>query len=341
MSYPSIPLFLLYNPELVNAMIRGIFRFAEMPVWSFDFAPHDLGAYPWCSGQLYGLSDKNGKYFCGSLFPAEAPVTPQFPYIMPAKNNVYDFNGQMPVEECGNMLIIAAAAVVAGADCSLVKRNFGTLKKWVKYLEKYGLQPENQLCTDDFAGHLANNVNLSIKALVGIESFSIICKTLGKDELAEDYFHRAERFAEQIKEFAGKDVMPLAYKMKNSYSVKYNILFDKLFGFNLIGKEICERETDYYITKNKRFGVPLDNRESYTKADWILWASAITDDRKKAEELYSPELRYLKETPTRVPFGDWYYSDRGDIVHFINRSVVGAVFAPLLKLSGKMKVNWE
>lgn len=231
-----------------------------------------MGAYPWCSGQLYGLSDKNGKYFCGSLFPAEAPVTPQFPYIMPAKNNVYDFNGQMPVEECGNMLIIAAAAVIAGANCSLVKRNFGTLKKWVKYLEKYGLQPENQLCTDDFAGHLANNVNLSIKALVGIESFSIICKTLGKDELAEDYFHRAERFAEQIKEFAGKDVMPLAYKMKNSYSVKYNILFDKLFGFNLIGKEICERETNYYITKNKRFGVPLDNRESYTKADWILWA---------------------------------------------------------------------
>ena len=82
--------------------------------------------------------------------------------------------------------------------------------------------------------------------------------------------------------------------------------------------------------------MPLDTRETYTKADWILWAAALTDDKKKAEKIYLPVVRYLNESSTRVPFGDWYYAGRGDIVHFINRSVVGGIFAPLLKQSNKM-----
>ena len=265
-----------------------------------------------------------------------SPRTNQMLYVRPAESNVYDKNCQMPVEECGNMLIMTAAAIVAGGDKSLAKKNFPLLRKWVKYLEKFGLRPDNQLCTDDFAGHLAGNVNLSVKALVGIESFAIVCRALGKEALAEEYEKRARTFAEKFKASVGEGVMPLAYGQKDTYSIKYNILFDKLFGYDLIGQDVCERETDYYIQKNLRYGVPLDTRESYTKADWILWAAALTDDKKKAEQIYLPVVRYLAETPTRVAFGDWYYAGRGDIVHFINRSVVGGIFAPLLKESGKM-----
>ena len=192
---------------------------------------------------------------------------------------------------------------------------------------------------NDFAGHLAGNVNLSVKALVGIESFAYICKALGKEALAADYEARAAAFAETFKASVGGGVMPLVYGQEGTYALKYNILFDKLFGFDLIGQEVCERETAYYIEKNERYGVPLDTRETYTKADWILWAAALTDDKAKAQALYLPVVRYLAETPTRVPFGDWYYAGRGDIVHFINRSVVGGIFAPLLKASGKMRVK--
>lgn len=338
-SYPSIPLYLLYNPELVQGMLRGIYDFAKMPVWNFDFAPHDLGTYPWCSGQIYGTAQRDDKYCCGMYSTWASPRTNQMLYLRPAESEVYEKNMQMPVEECGNMIIMQAAAIAAGADKSLAEENFSLLAGWVKYLEEFGLSPENQLCTDDFAGHLAGNVNLTVKALVGIEAFSLICRFLGKEELSEEYERRACSFAEAFREKAGTGILPLAYGERGTFSIKYNILFDKLFGFSLIGQDICEAETSYYIEKANRYGVPLDTREDYTKADWILWAAALTDEKEKCEKLYAPVLAYLKGTPSRVPFGDWYYSTRGDIVHFINRSVVGGCFAPLLKVSGKCNVK--
>lgn len=338
-SYPSMPLFLLYNPELVSAMMRGIFAFARMPAWTFDFAPHDLGTYPWCSGQVYGLNTADEKYGCGMncVEWGQGPKTQQMLYLRPAASNLYDEAQQMPVEECGNMLIMTAAVLCAGGDRALAAENFDLLEKWVGYLETYGLKPENQLCTDDFAGHLANNANLAIKALVGIESFSIICRALGREALAAEYEERARAFAAAFKGEVGTGVMPLAYGQKGTYSLKYNLLFDRLFGFDLIGQDVCEREVSYYLTKNNRFGVPLDTRENYTKSDWLLWCAALTDDQKKCEALYAPVVAYLKESPVRLPFGDWYRTERGEIVHFINRTVQGGIFAPLLKQSGKLK----
>ena len=45
-SYPSIPLFLLYNPELVCGMMRPIYKYSRTDGWIFDFAPHDCGQFP-------------------------------------------------------------------------------------------------------------------------------------------------------------------------------------------------------------------------------------------------------------------------------------------------------
>ena len=338
-SYPSVPLYLIYNPELVNAMMTGIFDFAKMPVWTFDFAPHDIGTYPWCIGQVYSIRNADDKYSCNMTCFWDYPRTHTMLYLRPAESHVYDEGYQMPVEECGNMLIMTAAAMLAGASEKQAKKNFPLLKKWVKYLEKYGLKPSNQLCTDDFAGHLSDNVNLAVKALVGIEAFSLICGRLGKEQLAQEYREKAEQFAADFRKAVGDGIMPLAYGIEGSYSLKYNILFDKLFGFELIGREVCERETSYYIEKNERYGVPLDPRRDYTKSDWILWCAALTDDREKARKLYAPVLTYLAESPSRKPFGDWYDARTGVIEHFYNRSVQGGIFAPLLKEKGLNKEN--
>lgn len=336
-TYPSMPLFLIYNPNLVNAMIAGIFKFARMPVWKYDFAPHDIGTYPWCIGQVYGVKNKDDKYSCNMTTFGGYPITHTMLYLRPKESDVYDFDMQMPVEECANMLIIVAAAVLAGGDSIYAKNNFDLLEQWVLYLEKFGLKPENQLCTDDFAGHLSNNVNLAIKALVGIESFSIICDIVGKKQYKIDYENKAKAYAQKLKALVGNEIMPLAYGQKDTYSLKYNLLFDKLFDFHLIGKKICEKETDYYITKLQKFGVPLDSRKTYTKSDWILWVSALTDNKEKRKKLYNSIVIYLTESPSRRPFGDWFDVLSGESIHMFNRTVQGGCFAPLLAEKGKLK----
>ncbi len=338
-SYPSIPLYLLYNPELVNGMLRGIFDFARMPVWKFDFAPHDVGTYPYCCGQVYGMNWSRDKYNCGNTAGwGDGAYTHPMIYMRPASCDAYDVKFQMPVEECGNMIIMTAASCVASGDFSIAEKNFDLLEKWVVYLEKFGLKPENQLCTDDFAGHLANNVNLAIKAIVGIESFGLIAEKTGRGD-AEKYYKLAAEYAAKMREMTGEGIMPLAYGQEGTFSLKYNMLFDKLFGFDLFCDEVCEKEVDYYIEKSNTYGVPLDTRENYTKSDWILWCAGLTSDKKKAEKLYAPVVKYLAESPTHVAFSDWYNTQNGRCEHFFNRTVQGGILVPLLRQSGKMKVR--
>lgn len=76
--------------------------------------------------------------------------------------------------------------------------------------------------------------------------------------------------------------------------------------------------------------MPLDSRKEYTKSDWILWCASMTDDREKVDALIAPIAAYVNETPSRVPFSDWYETVTGEYCHFIARSVQGGIFMPML-----------
>jgi len=326
-SYPSIPLFLIYNPELVKGMIRPIVKFARSDAWKYDFAPHDAGRYPKLNGQVYGLKD-------GELL----------------------FEKQMPVEECGNMIIMDAAVAIAENDASFALSHKDLLDKWVKYLIDNGNDPENQLCTDDFAGHLAHNCNLSLKAIMGIASYGLILGLGGDAESREKYISLARDMAKSWVERAsnGDGSYRLAFDKEGTFSMKYNIVWDKLFGTGIMDRTVIESELASYRRRMHPYGLPLDNRQPYTKSDWEVWTATLASTREGFEELIDPLWDFFNITRSRVPMTDWYwtlidspkfYKSKTHIGDgylqkcFTNRTVQGGLFIKLLEYTGKMKAD--
>ncbi len=315
-SYPSIPMFLKYNPELINAMARPILEFAAMPVWTDDFAPHDVGRYPCALGQVYAANrctDVNN----GETYPPY--------YLYPAGTNVYDLRYQMPVEECGNLLVMLTAAQHFGADKALAEKYRPILDKWVQYLIRYGEDPGEQLCTDDFAGHLAHNANLAAKAIVGVACYG---RLTGESKWEEAARGMAQRFMEKV---GCEGNTPLTLDGQG-WSQKYNLLWDKVLDLKLLPDEFYAKETASYVLRMNQYGLPLDSRADYTKSDWICWCAAMAEDAEVRAALLAPIARTLRETLSRVPFSDWYDTKTGRYVHFIARSVQGGIFAPMLTL---------
>ena len=294
-SYPSIPLFLLYNPELVKGMMRPIFKYAAGDVWCFDFAPHDAGQYPLLNGQVY--------------------------------SNGIDPKHQMPIEECGNMLVMATAVCIAERDSSFAVEHMDQLKKWADYLVANGVDPDNQLCTDDFAGHLAHNCNLSIKAIMGVAGYSMM--TLE----ARDYMDKAREMAAIWCKTAanGDGSYRLAFDRPGTYSMKYNAVWDKLFGTNIFPKEVIQSEISTNFSRMNAYGMPLDNRARYTKSDWLVWTATLANTKEDFIRYTEPLWNAYNSSVSRVPMTDWYDTVTGTMIGFQHRTVQGGLFIKLLE----------
>lgn len=292
--YPSAPLFLYYNPELAKGLLNHIFYYSESGKWTKPFPAHDVGTYPWATGQTYG--------------------------------------DDMPVEEAGNMLTLAAAITAVEGNAVYAEKHWDIMTIWADYLWNNGLDPESQLCTDDFAGHFAHNANLSIKAIMGIASYGYMAERMGKNDLAEKYMARAKEMAQEWTQMADDgDHYRLTFDKPDTWSQKYNLIWDKLMGWNIFPASITEKEIAYYQTKQNEYGLPLDNRTSYTKSDWIIWTATLADDKATFEEFIDPLHKFMNETTDRIPMSDWYYTDSKKHVGFQARSVVGGYYIKLLE----------
>ena len=229
------------------------------------------------------------------------------------------------------MLILVGAITRMDGNAEFASKYWPVLTKWAKYLEAKGFDPENLLCTDDFAGHLAHNTNLSIKATMGLGAYAMIAEMRGDAAEAKRVRAIAQGFADRwVKEAADGDHYRLTFDKPGTWSQKYNLVWDRLLGLNLFPKDVAQKEIAYYLTKQNKYGLPLDSRSTYTKLDWITWTATMADRKEDFEALIAPVYKFLDESPSRVPMTDWYWTDRGTQRGFQARPVVGGVFIKLL-----------
>jgi Domain of unknown function (DUF4965)/Domain of unknown function (DUF1793)/Domain of unknown function (DUF5127)/Domain of unknown function (DUF4964) len=303
--YPSAPFFLFFNPALLEAQLKPVMEYAALPRWKWPFAPHDLGTYPLANGQVYGGGERTE-------------------------------DDQMPVEESGNLLILVAAMETELGNWNFARQYWPQFQKWADYLGEKGLDPPNQLSTDDFAGHLAHNANLSIKAIEGLAAFAQMARGVGKADVAQKYEKMAHDMASKWQAMAQDgDYIPadhyrLAFDKSGTWSQKYNLVWDQILGLNLFPAKVRQTEIAFYLKHLNQYGLPLDNRRDYTKLDWQIWTATLADNPADWNSLLEPIGHWINEGPTRVPLTDWYDTKTGKMEAFQARSVVGGVYFKVL-----------
>lgn len=293
LTYPSSPLYLIYNTELMKGMLNSIFYYSESGRWNKPYPAHDLGTYPIANGQLYGED--------------------------------------MPIEEAGNMILVTTAISMMEGNANYASKYWETLSTWANYLIENGLDPENQLCTDDFAGHLAHNANLSAKAIMAIAGYGEMARMLGKETTANRYIETAKKLAIEWEKMAfDGDHYKLAFDKPGTWSQKYNLVWDKVFNMNIFPQKIFDTEIPFYLTKQNKYGLLLDSRAQYTKTDWIVWSACMSPDDATFQKFIDPFYDYANETTSRVPISDWHDTNTGKMMNFKARSVVGGYYMKLL-----------
>ena len=292
--FPMDPVWVLLSPNLAKASIVPVLDYALSSHWRFPNAPHDLGTYPVARG-----TDDGGE--------------------------------GMPVEESGNMLILCDAISHGQGTAAWVDKWWPKLTQWAGYLERYGLDPEEQLCTDDFMGHLAHNSNLSVKAIVALAAYGDLCKMRGEAAGAERYTALAKADAAHwVRVADAGDHSLLAFDKPGTWSQKYNLVWDHILGLDVFPPAVAAKEVAFYKTQLQPFGLPLDSRTKLTKSDWSVWSATLATDPADFRALVDPIVHYLDETTSRVPFVDSYVTTdaKSDGMHA--RPVIGGVFVKML-----------
>lgn len=295
LTYPESPLYLLYNPELQKGMVLSILDYAMSDARKGkNCAAHDLGQYPLANGQVYGDS--------------------------------------MPLEESANILILVDAICRITGDYEWVKPYRNVLKTWAEYCRKEGQNPGNQLCTDDFKGPSEQNTNLSVKAITALAAYAHLIPHIGGNSRDIEKYNKYAREMAILWEADARDGdhYRMEFHKPGSWSQKYNLVWDKMWGLNIFPFEVLDREINFYLGKQEKYGLPLDSRDMMTKSDWIMWTASMAPDTETFLKFSDKHYDYVNETPSRIPLSDFFWAHTGVSCNFSARSVIGGLWMKVL-----------
>jgi hypothetical protein len=125
-------------------------------------------------------------------------------------------------------------------------------------------------------------------------------------------------------------VMLTYHNTSTSHTLLYNIFPALLLDLPVISPGIFTMQSAFYPQIAATYGVPLDNRFTWTKSDWEMWAGA--GSAPATRKMFVERLaRWINETGTDMALTDHYETDTGGYTSwpFIARSVVGGHFSLL------------
>lgn len=299
--FPFWPILSYMNPAWGKLMLDPLFINQEAGQWPYMFSIHDLGdAFPNATGHSNGVDE------------------------------------MQPLEECGNMLIMTLDYAQKAQDTAYLNLHYNILNQWTQYLIAEAEYPQNQISTDDFAGALANQTNLAIKGIIGIEAMAVIANLTNHTADGANYTNIAHTYID-VWQTPGLGISTdgnhstLNYNNDSTYSLLYNLYADQLLQTDLVPVSVYEMQSNWYPTVANKYGVPLDTRHTYTKNDWQLFCAAIA--APSTMSLFIDDIAtWIDQTPTNHPVTDLYDTITGDYpdgIFFENRPVVGGWFSLL------------
>ncbi|KAJ5925020.1 hypothetical protein N7454_007659 [Penicillium verhagenii] len=300
---PAFPIYWTLDPDWIRLLLEPIMRYIDAGRWHLPYAIHDLGThYP----HAIGHDDQKAE--------------------------------EMPIEESGNLLILALAYTRATGDTEWSEQYADIFQKYADYLIDNSINMANQLSSNDAAGPLPNETNLAIKATVGIKAFGELSGNTyysqTGDEYADLFFTQGLGTDEEQTHFV------LEYPdFPQSWKTPYNIYPDVLLELETFPRAAYEMSNTFFSTSVRgEYGVPLDNRQDWAKSDWNMWLAGTFDDDTR-DEFVDDLWAFMTNGKHHWPFSDRYIAtsahgnDPGFPILCRARPTVGGHFA-ILALQG-------
>ncbi|KAJ5175815.1 uncharacterized protein N7482_001692 [Penicillium canariense] len=304
---PAFPIYWVMDPDWIRLLLEPVMLYLDAGRWQLPYTIHDLGShYP----HAIGHDDQQAE--------------------------------PMPIEECGNLLILALAYVRATGDESWTHRYMDTFQQYADYLVDNSIDIANQLSSNDAAGPLPNETNLAIKAAVGIKAFGELSGkkhySLIGDKHADLFFSQGLGTDEDQTHFV------LEYPdMPTTWKIPYNLYPDVLLGLETFPNEAYTMGSEFFSTVRGEYGVALDHRQDWAKSDWNMWLAG-TFETSTRNEFVDDLWAFMTNGKHNWPFSDRYVStsaqgsEPGIPLLCRARPTVGGHFA-LLALKGPQSIQ--
>jgi hypothetical protein len=232
--FPAFPLYYSMDPEWIRMLLEPVVQYLATGRWTRAYVIHDIGShYPNATGHNNQIAE------------------------------------EMPIEETGNLMILAYAYNLATPNETWTSQYMPLFQKYADYLVNNSIDIALQLSTNDATGPLTNETNLAVQGALGLKAFGLLSGMTNYSALGDE--HANILYNQGL---ANKTHFALEYPdNRSTWKVTFNLFPDVLLNLSTFPSAAYEMESSFYPTIRSQGGVGLDNRQNWGKTDWNIWAA--------------------------------------------------------------------